>query len=291
MTGLSLEVMTAMATVPVFRKTIARFPSSPKGARMRTTVIGLFVCLTVVASTAQAADKPSPNDAALSGRNRYERCLELSRRNAQKALAEAHAWEANSGGAAATHCAALALVALERYPEAAKQLDLLGHANLASVEERAAIFDQAGNAWLLARHGGEATVSFSSALALSPRDPDLLTDRARAAAMLGDWKAADADLSGALKIDANRADLLVLRASARHALGRKSDARADLEAALRIVPSYPDALLERGTLKLESGDANGARADWQAVVANASVGEAAARAQQRLNALQATKPK
>jgi tetratricopeptide (TPR) repeat protein len=258
---------------------------------MRATRVGLFASLIVLASTAQAANKPAPNDAALSGRNRYERCLELTRRNAQNALIEAHAWEANSGGAAATHCAALALVALKRYPEAAKQLDLLGHANLASIEERAAIFDQAGNAWLLAHRGGEATVSFSSALALSPHDPDLLADRARAAAILGDWKAADADLSGALKIDGNRADLLVLRASARHALRRGGDARADLEAALRIVPNYPDALLERGTLKLENGDTSGARTDWQAVVANAPGGQAAATAQQRLNALQATKPK
>ncbi|MFL6690420.1 MAG: hypothetical protein ACJ8IR_09590 [Alphaproteobacteria bacterium] len=258
---------------------------------MRTTCVGLFVYLIVVAGAAQAVNKPAPDNPSLSGRNRYEGCLELSRSNARKALAEARAWEGSGGGAAATHCTALALVALKRYPEAAKQLDLLGHANLASMEERAAIFDQAGNAWLLAHRGGEATVSFSSALTLSPRDPDLLADRARAAAMLGDWKAADADLSGALKIDGNRADLLVLRASARHALRRGGDARADLEAALRIVPNYPDALLERGTLKLEVGDTNGARTDWQAVVSNARGGEAAAIAQQRLNALQAAKPK
>jgi len=161
----------------------------------------------------------------------------------------------------------------------------LGHENIGGPSERGAIFDQAGNAWLLAHRGGEAILSFSSALALSPRDPDLLADRARAAALLGDWKAADSDLSAALKLDANRADLLVLRASARHALGRRNEARGDLDAALRVVPNYPEALLERGMLSVEAGDLKDARADWQTVVAHAPTSAAAATAQQRLRAL------
>lgn len=230
------------------------------------------------------------DDSAL-GRNRYDRCLALTRRDAQLALSAAQAWQTDGGGIPAKHCAALALVALKRYPEAAQQLDQLGHSNLGSPAERAEIFDQAGNAWLLANRGGEATASFSSALALSPRDPDLLSDRARAAAMLRDWKAADSDLSAALKLDLNRADLLVLRASARHALSRRAEARADVEAALRILPNYPEALLERGTLKLEAGDARGARADWEAVVAQAHGSAATETAQQRLNALPRPKPK
>jgi tetratricopeptide (TPR) repeat protein len=183
------------------------------------------------------------------------------------------------------------MVALKRYPEAARQLDQMGHANIGSAGERATLFDQAGNAWLLAHRGGEAVTSFSSALALSPHDPDLLADRARAAALLGDWKSADIDLSSALRLDANRADLLVLRASARHAIGRKRDARADLEAALHILPAYPEALLERGTLKLESSDAEGARADWQRVISVAPNSDAAAIAQLRLTALQPAKAK
>jgi len=184
-----------------------------------------------------AADKFILDESSLPGRNRYDRCLELTRRNAEEALNASVDWQNKGGGPAAAHCAALALVALKRYPEAAARLDRLGHQNIADVLERAALFDQAGNAWLLAHRGGEAISSFSSALALSPRDPDLLADRARAAAQLSDWKAADSDLSAALKLDGNRADLLVLRASARHALGRKADARNDLEAALRIVPN------------------------------------------------------
>lgn len=253
--------------------------------------IAFFATLLLAAGTAWAADISILDDSSLSGRNRYDRCLELTHRNAQKALDAANAWQSDGGGPAAMHCAALALVALKRYPEAARQLDRMGHANVARAAERATLFDQAGNAWLLAHRGGEAIASFSSALALSPRDPDLLADRARAAALLGDWKAADIDLSSALKLDANRADLLVLRASARHALNRTGDARADLESALRIVPDYPEALLERGTLKLEAGDPKGARADWQMAVSSAPKSEAAATARQRLAMLQPPKTK
>jgi tetratricopeptide (TPR) repeat protein len=240
--------------------------------------------LLLIGGLAHAADTFVLDDSSLPGRNRYDRCLGLARRNAEAALNASVAWQNVGGGPAAAHCAALALVALKRYPQAADRLDRLGHENIAGPVERAAMFDQAGNAWLLAHKGGEAISSFSSALALSPHDPDLLADRARAAALLGDWKAADSDLSAALRLDANRADLLVLRASARHALGRKNEARTDLDAALRVVPNYPEALLERGTLRLEAGDLKGAQTDWQAVVARAPGTAAAITAQQRLNA-------
>jgi tetratricopeptide (TPR) repeat protein len=251
----------------------------------------VFLATLFVTNAAYAAGVSVLDDASLAGRNRYERCVELTRRNPQEALKVATAWQAGGGSPAAAHCAALALVALKRYSEAAKRLDQLGHSGSGSVYERADLFDQAGNAWLLSRRGGEAIESFSSALALSPHDPDLLADRARAAALLDDWKAAESDLSAALKFDANRADLLVLRASARLAVGRLADARADLAAATRIVPDYPEALLELGTLKLESGDLNGARADWQTVLSRAPNSAAAQSARQRLNVSPALKQK
>lgn len=221
----------------------------------------------------------------MGSQNRYDQCLQLVRRTPEKGLAVADAWANNGGGPAAVHCSALALIALERYAEAARSLDRIGHEKLATVAERAELFDQAGNAWLLARRGGEAFASFSSALALSPGDPDLCADRARASALLGDWKAADADLSSALKTDRNRADLLVLRASARHAQGQRGGASADLEAALKIVPNYPEALLERATLKFDSGDVKGAQRDWLAVIKYGPATQSAAVAQQRISAL------
>lgn len=286
MAGLSLEGTGCLATVAA---DLRRFAARRKAYRVK--MHPAFLLAFAAAAGASAAGPFVLDDAALGGRNRYDRCLELTRRNAEEALNASVAWQNRGGGPAAAHCGALALVALKRYPEAASRLDHLGHENLGDAEERATVFDQAGNAWLLGHRGGEATASFSAALALTPHDPDILADRARAAALLGDWKAADSDLSAALKLDPNRADLLVLRASARHAIGRKGEARSDLEAALRIVPDYPEALLERGTLKLETGDLKGAKADWQAVVARAQGSTAAATAQQRLTTLQAPKPK
>jgi tetratricopeptide (TPR) repeat protein len=248
-------------------------------------VLAIVVVGILVSALARAAD-PSPlDDSSLPGRGRYDRCLELIKRNPHAALGAAVAWQNAGGGGAAMHCSAMALIDLKRYPAAAGVLDQLGHQNIGGAEQRASVFDQAGNAWLLAHRGGDAAQSFSAALALSPRDPDLHADRARAAALLGDWKAAEDDLSTALALDPNRADLLVLRASARHALHHLPQANADLQAALGIVPNYPEALLERGTWKLEAGDAKGARGDWQAVVSRAPASAAGETARQRLSAL------
>lgn len=252
----------------------------------------IFMLTTLLPIAAQAAGAEALDDHSLAGKNRYDRCLQLVRRNPQSALDAAIVWQGNGGDGAAAHCVALALVSLKRYAEAAAGLDRLGHQNVGGNAERASLFDQAGNAWLLAGRGADAIASFSSALALVPRDPDLLADRARAAALLRDWRAAENDLSAALAQDSNRADLFVLRASTRRAMGRKADARADLEHALRIVPNYPEALLERGELRFQSGDQNGAKADWQKVVARAPKSSAAAAAaQEHLNALPQPKAK
>jgi tetratricopeptide (TPR) repeat protein len=251
--------------------------------------IGLLIAGAVAASVNRGL--PSELDSKLSGANRYERCVQLVQRSPQDALDAANQWQAQGGDGASSHCAALALVSLGRYAESARALDRLGHENFGNAAERATIFDQAGNAWLLAGRGGDAMESFSSALALSPNDADLLADRARAAAMLGDWRAADNDLTAALAHDGNRADLLVLRASAGRALGRAADAAKDLDQALHIVPDYPDALVERGSLRLETGDANGARADWQAAIARAPNSPAGRAAQQHLSELAPAKAK
>lgn len=255
----------------------------------------LLFALLLAGGAAQASALSVLDDESLGASNRYDRCLELTKRNAQQALAGAVAWQNAGGDGPATHCKALALIELNRYAEAAGELDRLGHQDVGGPGKRASVFDQAGNAWLLARQGGKAIASFSAALALTPRDPDILGDRARAAGLLRDWRAAESDLSAALAQDPNRADLLVLRASARHAMGHKREALGDLAKAFDIVPDYPDALVERGAWEMEAGNAKAARDDWRKAVARAPGSEAAAAATERLSALpQAnakTKPK
>ncbi len=228
------------------------------------------------------------DDPSLGGSSRYERCLSLVRADANRAYTEAARWEAAGGGAAASHCSAMSLVSQRRYAEAATKLDILARGAAGEgAGARSALFGQAGNAWLLAGNAANAESALNAALTLTPDDPDLLTDRARARGLRRNWTGAEADLSAVLARDSSRADLLVLRASARHAQGRKAEARSDIDAALRVVANYPDALVERGAMKAEAGDSDGAKADWNAVIAQAPGSAAARTARENLASLAA----
>jgi len=214
----------------------------------------------------------------------YAQCVALVQTNPAQAEAGARVWQNEDGGAAAIHCRALALTALKRYAEAAHTLDDLARGrDFMDNLKRAALYDQAGNAWMLAGMANNAAQSFSAAIAQSPNDVDMLVDRARARAMLKDWSGADADLGSALLKDQNRADLLVLRASARWAVGRKADAATDIVRALALYPDYPAALVERGMMKYSAGDTEGARKDWKK--AASGTGAAADAARRNLEAM------
>jgi regulator of sirC expression with transglutaminase-like and TPR domain len=242
----------------------------------------------VLASTVPALAAQPLDDSSLPGTNRYDRCLSLVQHNASDAYDAATAWQNAAGGAAAAHCAALALVSLRRYGEAGAKLDQLAQSTAVSgAAQRAELLDQAGNAWLLAGRPADADASFTSALTLVPGDPDILADRARANGARKDWAGADRDLTAVLAADPERADILVLRASARHALGRKVEARADIDSALTVYRDYPEALVERGELKAEAGDPAGALADWQRVLSVAPNGDAAQAARQHIAQAQA----
>jgi tetratricopeptide (TPR) repeat protein len=232
------------------------------------------------------AAAPSPlNDRSL-GADPYDRCLKLVDKSPGTAFDQAEGWYQNGGGPAALHCEGLALVQLKRYAEAAGKFEEAARSGaIGSRDERAALLDQAGNAWLLSGKPDRADEDFSGSLGFAPHDEDTLADRGRARGLSKNWAGADADLTAVLAIDPNRADVLVLRASARHAEGRKPEARADIDHALEIYPDYPEALLERGAMKAEGGDADGARADWQEVLSVAAGTGAADEAKVRIQAL------
>ncbi len=216
-------------------------------------------------------------------RTQYNLCLARVQSDPSAALMLATSWAKASGGGAADHCAALALVALRRYDEAARKLDGLARSGFASdTALRTELYDQAGNAWMLAGQPDNAVSSFTSALNGDPANADLLTDRARANALQQNWAKAESDLSAALLVEPDRVDLLILRGSARHAMGRKADARADFDRALQVQPRNADALVERGVMRLEVGDTAGARTDWQATITAAPGSAAAERARQYL---------
>jgi len=245
----------------------------------RAAAIAVLTILPPAAQAAVGTAKPPPESV------HYRRCLVDSSANPAAALADAESWAKSGGGVPADHCAALALVSLKRFAEAGTRLDrLAGGRDSRSAEFRVSLFDQAGNAWLLAGDGAHAVRSFSNALTLSAGDADLFADLARAQAMVRNWHEVDLDLNAALQLAPRRADLLVLRASARRALQHFGEANSDIEAALKLKPGDGDALVERGLLRKQLGDMAGARRDFQAALKNGS-GAAAASARQNLDAL------
>ncbi len=256
----------------------------------RACLLAVLAFAGVAAETGVASGaKPSPPVDRAAGRNRYGRCLELVKRDAAHASAEAAGWFVAGGGAAALHCQALALVELKNYREAAQKLEDAAASEPATATQiRGQLLDQAGNAWLLAGDAGKAESAFSSALALAPKDEDVLSDRARERGAARNWSGAFDDLTAVLAIDPDRADVYVLRASALHAEGHIAQARDDIAHALAIYPAYPEALVERGAMRLQSGDRAGARADWEQAAHEAPDSAAGETARARLAALAAT---
>lgn len=233
---------------PAFMPTVAAMRLS-----LQLALAGLAALVPAGPAAAQSLDAAA----------RYADCLDLVGRDADAAYDRAESWRLEGGGPAARHCAALALVELELYGEAAVRLgDLADAPGAGGASDRAVLLGQAGNAWLLAGSPANARTAFDAALELAPEDADLLIDRARAHAAAQAFEAAAADLDAALALRPQSTTALVLRAGARRAAGRLEPALADADRALALSPDLADALVERGAIRLALGDEPGARADW-----------------------------
>jgi len=229
----------------------------------------LLVLFLVTAAAAEPAGSPTrstgPRNAEADAAT-YDRCLKLARQNPGAAQSLAQTWHERGGAHPADHCAAVALFGLKRYKEAATRLEALAQAmTTAPAGLRADVLDQAGQAWLLAGDPVRAYVAAGQAVGLQPNDPELLLDRAEAAAAAGYYDKAVADLDHVLKADPSRVDALIYRASANRALDRRDAALADVEKALAQAPNSVPGLLERGNIRRLNGDLDGARADWERV--------------------------
>ena len=201
----------------------------------------------------------------------YDKCLSMLNTDPEGASAYADAWEATGGGEGATHCRALAELALGEAETGAALMDKLAGSSKSAAAARASVYGQAGQAWLIAGSADKAYRSATLALSLTPDDEDLLIDRAIAAA----------------ELDAKRTDALVLRAAATRGLNQLDRARDDIERALVQDPDNPEALLERGILRQRRGDRPGARRDWERAAALAPDTATADLAQQNLALLEA----
>lgn len=219
--------------------------------------------------------------------DRYDHCLAMLADDPQGADSFAETWQGAGGGEGAAHCRALAEIAVGNAQTGAEMLEHLAEASHDDNAARAALFDQADQAWTIAGNTGQAFAAATLALSLDPDDPDLLVDHAVAAAALEHYDAAVGDLDHALAIEPRRADALVYRAAAERHLGRLSVAESDIGRALTLDPDNADALLERGIIRQQQGDDAGARADWQRAMALAPDSATSDLAEQNLALLEA----
>jgi tetratricopeptide (TPR) repeat protein len=197
----------------------------------------------------------------------YAECMSLADSAPDKALAKAKAWQHKDGGAPAGHCAAVALVGLGRYKEAASAMEKLALEELNQNKDLAAgLYGQAAQAWVLATDNARAIKDETAAIALAPGNPDLLVDRGVILASTGKfWEAVD-DFSKAHDMADRRADILVFRATAYRMMKSFDLAQDDLDRAIELQPKNPDAYLERGIVRMLVKDTDGAKADWQKTV-------------------------
>ncbi|MGD9982445.1 MAG: hypothetical protein AB7H66_00315 [Hyphomonadaceae bacterium] len=195
-------------------------------------------------------------DAAPSGAlaTRFQQCIALIEQDPARAYEEGMAWAAEAQSVHAYRCAAMALIAQNRFGEGARRLSSLATAiSPENTALRAELWSQSGNAWLLAREPGQARSDFTRAIQTIQSDPqqlpDLLIDRARAYAMEREWRLAEEDLSRSLDIRPDNALALRLRAAARLQQRSFELAQADALSAVRLEPANEENTLILGDVR------------------------------------------
>lgn len=213
----------------------------------------------------------------------HDQCVTEAETDPEAALARAKQWSNAGGGFDADHCVAMALFDMKHYAEAARLFEKLA-AGLASVGlvEQAQVYDQAGQAWLVANQPHAAKTDFDAALRLTPSDPDLLIDRAEALAAAQEYWSAIDDLNRASDLAPKKAEIYAYRAAAYRALDALPLARQDIDYNLKLAPNNPVGLLERGNIRRLQGDVAGARRDWISVTKIAPGSSSAAAAEGNL---------
>lgn len=196
----------------------------------------------------------------------YERCLQMLDEDPEGARSFADGWAMQGGGEAAAHCAALAALILGDAERAAETLERIAARSQAGIAARAAVFGQAGEAWIAAGRPERAHAALTLALALTPADPELLSERALSSLALDRPAEALRDADLVVAADPTRTEAWIIRASALRRLDRLEPAADSVVQALRLEADNVEGLLERGIIRQAQGDAAGARADWERVL-------------------------
>jgi tetratricopeptide (TPR) repeat protein len=213
-------------------------------------------------------------------------CLDRAETLPDFAYEEAKLWERQGAGVDARLCQALALMLRGDWEQAAPALETVA---AEMVRERppvrANLLSRAGTAWSNAHKLPQAEAAFGKALELTPRDPQILMDRAIARAGMERYWEVIADLDKVLELAPKMAEAWLLRAQAHHLLALDGKSMNDVEEALRLSPQSGEALLLRGNLRAAKSDMVRAKQDWESVRRVAAGTSAANIALQNLNAL------
>jgi tetratricopeptide (TPR) repeat protein len=238
--------------------------------------------------------QPAPDRETVDHAREATACLTLAERAPQAAFESALTWEDRGGGDMARLCQAMSLFHQGQFQAAATRLeDLVPTLGSNTAEGASSLLGRAGWAWLRAGNYDRAERAYGAALQRTPRDPEMLIDRAFARAEAGRYPEAVQDLDKAIELAPRRAEPYLYRAGAYRALGNQSKALEDVGQALALEPSNPEALLLRGNLRAANGNPDGARADWQLVTKvdpDTASARSAADNLKRLQAGQAAEP-
>jgi tetratricopeptide (TPR) repeat protein len=231
----------------------------------------LLVAMLAVAPAAFGAEvvapgEPSPDPDLNNPAYTYQVCLQLSRKQPDKAIEMAGKWIGLGGGEAAKHCQALALVGLKEWGEGALRLEELARESKQGSSVRANMLAQAGHAWVLQGELSRAYAAQTTAIQIipqgTPQHVELLLDRAGTLAEAGEYDDALKDVTAALKIQPNNPQIMAFRASANRLRGNLEEAMADAERAVALGPQNVAALLERGNMYRMERRLDDARKDW-----------------------------
>lgn len=247
-----------------------------------------MILLFLVAEAAVPGPTPNPEEA------RFAACVQLTEKDAARALEAAGTWQIEGGGVLARQCAGIAYASLRRWLPAATAFQQAAEEAERHHDGRAArLWVQAGNAALAAGDMVKAGGFLDAALAgddlKGAEAGEAHLDRARARAALNDPASARADLDLALKLVPDDPLAWLLSATLARRSGDLPRARTDIAEALKRAPDDASVALEAGNIAILSGADAAARTAWEAAVRIAPespAGKGAADALKRLGAPQ-----
>ncbi|EWY40342.1 hypothetical protein N825_37160 [Skermanella stibiiresistens SB22] len=250
----------------LFRLALSR-PAIFRGAVSALALATLVAALPASAAERKPAPHAAPDREAVERARQAASCLQMAEKTPKAAFESALTWQDRGGGDMARLCQAMALFHQGQFQASATRLeDLVPTLGKDTPEGASSLLARAGWAWLRAGDSDKAEKAYTAAIDRSPRDPELLVDRAFARAESERYWDAIEDLNRAIGMAPKRAEPYLYRAGAFRALGNDSKALEDVGVALALEPGNPEALLLRGNLRAVTGNPDGAKSDWRSVM-------------------------